>query len=101
MHPCGSGSRGVGEPEEAMEGVTVMTSKRIEEMEAELAEMERDMQDLTVALHREQSRAKRKVRAHHLIQLGAEMERCMGCELTVDDVRKICEAAPFYVWPQR
>lgn len=78
-----------------------MARKSIEQMEAELAEMEQDMSDLKVALHREQSRAKRKARAHHLIQLGAEMERCMGCELTVDDVKKICEAAPFYVWPQR
>lgn len=78
-----------------------MTSKRIEEMEAELAEMERDMSDLKVALHREQNRAARKERAHRLIQLGAEMERCMGCELTVDDVRKICEAVPFFAWPQR
>ena len=78
-----------------------MTSKRIEEMEAELAEMERDMQDLTVALHREQNRKARKERAHHLIQLGAEMERCMRCNLTVEDVRKICEAAPFFVWPKR
>lgn len=78
-----------------------MKRKSIEEMENELAEMEQDVSDLKVALHREQSRAARKERAHHLIQLGAEMERCMGCELTVDDVRKICEAAPFYVWPQR
>ena len=78
-----------------------MARKSIEEMESELAKMEQDMQDLTVALHREQNRAARKARAHHLIQLGAEMERCMGYELTVEDVRKICEAAPFYVWPQR
>lgn len=85
-----------------MKGVISMEQRKsIEEMEAELAEMERDMSDLRTALHREQNRAARKARAHHLIQLGAEMERCMGCELTVDDVRKICEAAPFYVWPQR
>lgn len=85
-----------------MKGVqTIMERKSIEEMEAELAKMEQDMQDLTVALHREQSRAKRKARAHHLIQLGAEMERVMGCDLTVEDVRKICEAAPFFVWPKR
>ena len=69
-----------------------MARKSIEEMESELAKMEQDMQDLTVTLHREQNRKARKERAHHLIQLGAEMERCMGCELTVDDVRKICEA---------
>lgn len=78
-----------------------MARKSIEQMEAELKKMEQDVSDLTVALHREQNRKARKERAHHLIQLGAEMERCMGCELTVDDVRKICEAAPFYVWPQR
>jgi len=78
-----------------------MARKSIEQMEDELAEMEQDVSDLKVALHREQNRAARKARAHHLIQLGAEMERCMGCELTVDDVKKICEAAPFYVWPQR
>lgn len=78
-----------------------MARKSIEEMEAELEKMEHDMRDLQVALHREQNRAARKARAHHLIQLGAEMERCMGCELTVDDVRKICEAVPFFAWPQR
>lgn len=82
-------------------GVCIMARKSIEQMEAELKKMEQDVSDLTVALHREQNRKARKERAHHLIQLGAEMERCMGCELTVDDVRKICEAAPFYVWPQR
>ena len=78
-----------------------MARKSIEQMEAELKKMEQDVSDLTVALHREQSRAERKARAHHLIQLGAEMERVMGCELTIDDVRKICEAAPFFVWPRR
>lgn len=78
-----------------------MARKSIEQMEDELAEMEQDVSDLKVALHREQNRAARKARAHHLIQLGAEMERVMGCELTIDDVRKICEAAPFFVWPRR
>ena len=78
-----------------------MARKSIEAMESELAKMEQDMQDLTVALHREQNRKARKERAHRLVQLGAEMERCMVCELTVDDVRKICEAVPFFSWPQR
>lgn len=73
--------------------------KNIEAMEAELAEMERDMSDLKVALHREQNRAARKARAHHLIQLGAEMERVMGYELTVEEVRKICEESHYIRWP--
>lgn len=76
-----------------------MARKSIEEMESELAKMEQDMQDLTVALHREQNRAARKARAHHLIQLGAEMERAMGYELTVEDVRKICEESHYIRWP--
>lgn len=76
-----------------------MARKSIEEMESELAKMEQDMQDLTVALHREQNRKARKERAHHLIQLGAEMERVMGYELTVEEVRKICEESHYIRWP--
>lgn len=76
-----------------------MARKSIEEMEAELAEMERDVSDLKVALRREQNRKERKARAHHLIQLGAEMERVMGYELTVEEVRKICEESRYIRWP--
>ena len=76
-----------------------MARKSIEEMEAELEKMEHDMRDLQVALHREQNRAARKARAHHLIQLGAEMERVMGYELTVEEVRKICEESRYIRWP--
>lgn len=74
--------------------------KSIEKMEAELAEMERDMSDLRTALHREQNRAARKARAHHLIQIGAELERCMGYELTVDDVRDICNMVRYINGPR-
>lgn len=46
-----------------------------------------------IRLEHELEQAKRKARTHRLITLGAKLESCAGCALSVEAVRRFCDAA--------
>lgn len=72
------------------------TDEKFAEQDAKLTALEKRMEQYRARIARVQAQLnqeQRRARAHRLIQLGAELERLVGRELSVDEVAGLLNLA--------